>query len=340
MDQAVAVGIQEEDDYLLYPAHLPNTAVDVTVVVPTYNGLATLARAVDSVRRQSLLELEIIVVDDASTDRSWAYLQEIARADRRVRVLRHKVNAGKPVGMNRATALARGRWLAVLDADDWYHPDRLARLVALGERHGVDMASDNQFFFDGIANKVVGTAWPAGIGEWRLSFDRFLAGSDAYETFNLGMLKPVLRTDFIRRTELLYEAGARHGQDFFYMVRFFCTGGTAIVTDTPYYYYTQPFGAVSRQWSHTARKRYDFKTAYEINRRYLAESRDILTPLQAAYLQRRTARLHSLEYYYRVKERLAGGDPLGAVLLASGHPAIFGYAARRAYARLAQRGQR
>src|SRR6185312_3324065 len=59
--------------------------------------------------------------------------------------------------------------------------------------------------------------------------------------------KPVLRTDFMRRTGLGYEEKARHGQDFFHLLDFFLRGGKAAVADRAYYYYTQPFGAVSRQ---------------------------------------------------------------------------------------------
>ena len=64
-------------------------------------------------------------------------------------------------------------------------------------------------------------------------------------------------------------------------------GGTAAICDRPLYCYTQPFGALSRQWSHGARRRYDFQTACQINRHVLAASLDRLTPRQA--VARRTA---------------------------------------------------
>src|SRR5262249_48594170 len=150
------------------------------------------------------------------------------------------------------------------DADDWYHRTRLATLTATGEGSRADMVADNQVFYDSVANIVVGSAWSNGRGAWPLSFDNFLLGSNPYDTFNLGMLKPVIRTDFLRSSGLVYEKRARQGQDFLYLLQFYLLGGKAFVSDMPTYYYTQPFGQISHAWSHTARRRYDFQTAFEI----------------------------------------------------------------------------
>jgi len=327
----------EDSDFSIYPAEIPNAEVAVTVVVPTYNGGATLQRALDSVLKQTLCDIEIIVADDASTDETWPVTAAAIQSDRRVRAIRHTVNVGKAVGMNRAASCARGRWLAVLDADDWYHPERLTTLVALGEAQRVDMVADNQFFYDTVANTMTGTAWTPASTAWRLSFDNFLAGSDAYDRFNFGMLKPMVRADFIRRHALLYDTGARHGQDFLYLLKFFSVGGTAAIVDAPLYYYTQPFGAVSRQWSHSARRRYDFKAAHENNQRYLETMRDCLTPHQVARLRRRVARLKLLDYYDCAKERLKAGDAMGSLFLASRHPSVLGYTFRQAGRRLIPR---
>jgi succinoglycan biosynthesis protein ExoO len=323
------IEMQDEVDFWISPSSPTSEPIRATVIIPTYSAETTLLRALRSALDQTMRNIEVIVVDDASTDSSWDIITKQASEDSRIRAIRNKRNCGKPIGMNRAIALARGQWLAVLDADDWYHPDRLAALVALAESRQVDMAADNQLFYDATAAKIVGTAWPAGETDWRLSFDDFLIGSNAYRTFNLGMLKPVLRMEFIRQTGLAYEERARHGQDFFYLLQFFLSGGTAAVTDTAYYYYTQPFGAISRQWSHASRRRYDFQTAYDINQRYLATASQKLTPSQAARLRQRNSRLRSLEYFCQLKECLAARDMSGAISRVVQQPAMLGYVLRR-----------
>jgi succinoglycan biosynthesis protein ExoO len=328
MDTTPVAVLREEAEFWITPDLAGARNVEASVVIPSYNAEATLERAVRSALDQSLRDIEVIVVDDASKDFSWRLIDSLVLQDGRIRGIRNKQNQGKPIGMNRAIALARGRWIAVLDADDWFEPDRLATLIALGERRQADMVADNQSFHDACADQMVGTAWPSLFHDWPLTFDDFLAGSDAYETFSFGMLKPVMRRDFVHRTGLAYEPSARNGQDFFYLLQLYLLGGKVAICDRALYCYTQPFGALSRQWSHATRRRYDFRTACEINRRYLATSLDMLTRSQAARLECRNRQLECLEYYYGVKERLAANDLAGAAGMAAERPAIFFYLLR------------
>jgi succinoglycan biosynthesis protein ExoO len=321
--------LEEQPGFWLTPYAVPNQPIHVTIVVPTFSAEATLERALRSLFDQTMREIEIIVVDDASTDGSWQLICALAMEDPRLRAIRNIENCGKPVGMNRAIALARGRWLAILDADDWYHSERLSTLIAMGERWQADMVADNQFFFDAVANRIVGTAWRPTAREWALTFDGFLQGSNAYSTFNLGMLKPVIRTDFIHCAALGYDEQARHGQDFFHLLQFYLAGGKAVITDKPFYHYTQPFGTVSHQWSHLARKRYDFQTAYRINQRHAAAAAEKLTPSQAAHLAHRNNQLKSLEYYYQAKQCIANRDFIGAVRRLAEQPGLLSYAVWR-----------
>jgi GT2 family glycosyltransferase len=92
-----------------------------SVIIPVYNSAATLARAVESVLTQTWSPHEVIVIDDGSTDNSL----ELARGfGAPVRVI-NQANAGVSAARNRGAEAATGDWLAFLDADDWYYPERL-----------------------------------------------------------------------------------------------------------------------------------------------------------------------------------------------------------------------
>ena len=93
-----------------------------SVIIPAYNSAATLARAIDSVLAQTWPAHEIIVVDDASGD---ATVEVAAQFGPRIRYLRREHNAGVSSARNYGVEQATGDWLAFLDADDWYFPDRL-----------------------------------------------------------------------------------------------------------------------------------------------------------------------------------------------------------------------
>lgn len=100
----------------------------VSVIIPAYNREATIARAMDSVLAQTLADLELIVVDDASTDRTAEVVA--AYADPRVRLLRHDTNRRAAAARNTGIRAARGQYVAFLDSDDVWFPDKLATQVA------------------------------------------------------------------------------------------------------------------------------------------------------------------------------------------------------------------
>jgi hypothetical protein len=93
-----------------------------SVIIPAYNSAGTLARAIESVLVQSWPAHEIIVVDDASMDTTR---QVAASYGDRVRYLRRERNSGVSAARNYGVEQATGDWLAFLDADDWYFPDRI-----------------------------------------------------------------------------------------------------------------------------------------------------------------------------------------------------------------------
>ncbi|MEJ7931426.1 glycosyltransferase family 2 protein [Ramlibacter sp. AN1015] len=111
---------------------LPPPAVRFSVVMPLYNKSAYVRAAVDSVLAQSFRELELIVVDDGSTDDSTEQLRDID--DPRLRLLRQP-NAGVSAARNRGIEAAQGEWVCFLDADDLWHAGYLASLAAAQQTH-------------------------------------------------------------------------------------------------------------------------------------------------------------------------------------------------------------
>jgi len=101
----------------------------VTVILPFYNAAASLEFAVRSVLNQSWRPLELILIDDASTDPSLQIAERLAREDSRIRLLRNSINAGPYVSRNRALHLACGEFVTGQDADEWAHPERLERQI-------------------------------------------------------------------------------------------------------------------------------------------------------------------------------------------------------------------
>lgn len=105
----------------------------VSVMLPCFNAERTLPMALASLRAQSYQNWEALIVDDGSTDRTWAILE--ACLDPRVRRERFTENRGRGAARQRCLEMARGEFLSFLDADDWLFPGKLERQVALMTEH-------------------------------------------------------------------------------------------------------------------------------------------------------------------------------------------------------------
>ena len=111
----------------------------VSVIVPCYNIEDCLVRCVDSIRRQTLRELEILLVDDGSTDGTGRLCDSFAAMDGRIRVF-HKENGGSSSARNLGIDSARGQWLGFVDSDDWIEPEMYERLLETARLYKTDIA--------------------------------------------------------------------------------------------------------------------------------------------------------------------------------------------------------
>lgn len=108
-------------------------APSVTVLLPCFNGAATLEQALRSVCDQTFDDFELLLIDDGSTDESVTLAQSLG--DARIRILSDGVNRGLSVRLNEGVKAARGRYIARMDADDLCFPTRFAQQVAFLEAH-------------------------------------------------------------------------------------------------------------------------------------------------------------------------------------------------------------
>ncbi len=111
----------------------------VSVIIPAYNVENYVRRAVESIQRQTLTDIEILIVDDGSTDHTGDIVRRLTRHDLRV-VDYHPKNGGAPAARNLALDHARGKYVFFMDADDWAEPTMLADLVDLCETNHLDLA--------------------------------------------------------------------------------------------------------------------------------------------------------------------------------------------------------
>jgi glycosyltransferase involved in cell wall biosynthesis len=183
-----------------------------------------------------MADLEIVIVDDASTDATLEIAGRIAARDSRVRVLHNERNSGPSVSRNRAIAAARGEWIAILDADDSWFPERLERMLA--DAGNADVVSDDLYTVRGTLFKLEEPVLSSMLQEARIKITRprrlDLRDLVRYE---LALLKPIIRRSFLGRHELSYDPTLLRAHDFYLYFDILAQGGRWLQLPEGYYLY-------------------------------------------------------------------------------------------------------
>ncbi|MFJ8980014.1 glycosyltransferase family 2 protein [Streptomyces sp. NPDC102282] len=207
---------------------MSSTAPDVTVIIGAYEAMPYLIRCLESVEAQTLPadRIEIVAVDDGSTDGTGEYLEEFAaRTAIEMRVVRQE-NSGGPSGpRNVGLGLARGRYVFFLDADDYFGDEALERMVAMGDRAGTDV----------VLGKVVGVNRGAAKSMWKETLER----ADLYSSnikFTLSAQK-LFRRELLERLGMRFDEELRTGEDALFTMEAYLRGnGVSVVADYTCYY--------------------------------------------------------------------------------------------------------
>jgi succinoglycan biosynthesis protein ExoO len=279
----------------------------VSVVIPAYNAASFIGRAIDSVLAQTVPPLEILVVDDCSTDDTRAVLQ--ARAHGLIRILETPRNGGPSVARNLGFAAARGEFIAVLDADDAYAPSRLQQLAAFAAETGADMVADDLAYYDAVAGIVTGSgSGGAAVPARAVSLVDYLQHNLADGSgLDWGLLKPMFRRRSLLTFGVGYDPVLKHGEDFKLVVDLLLAGATFRILPAPLYLYTQREGAVSRRSAGWSRTSIAYAKLAEAARDMAADPRIAANPAQVALLHRRAAGLSRLDDAHFLSGALRAG---------------------------------
>ncbi|WP_138500330.1 glycosyltransferase family 2 protein [Nostoc sp. PA-18-2419] len=222
----------------------------VSIIIPAYNTETYIEKAIKSALDQTLNNIEAIVVDDCSSDRTV----EVAKSftDQRLKVIVNQQNLGAAGARNRALRAAQGEWIAVLDSDDWYAPERLEKLVSLANEKNADMIADDLY----LINDGEASPWSTLIEESGENIDKitqidivYFVETDVYrqQGLHLGLTKPLFRREFLVQHGIEYDEAIRMGQDFWLDMKCLIKGARFFLEPRPYYFYRSRPGSLVRQ---------------------------------------------------------------------------------------------
>ncbi len=215
---------------------------DISIILACYNARRFIGNALDSVLAQEGPSLEVLVVDDGSTDDTPSQVAGIAARDRRVRLIAGGHNQGPGFARNLALSEAQGDWIGVLDADDAFAPGRLSHLFALARTSNADIVSDNLQLVEEGSGESLGVMFPPSwINQRRelpaLTYVEGNIGQRNVSRRAYGYMKPLVRRAFLEQHRIVYRI-SRFAEDYILGLDLLLAGARWIVTPEAFYLYS------------------------------------------------------------------------------------------------------
>ena len=210
----------------------------VSISVPVYNVEKYLRQCLDSLVNQTLHDIEIIVINDGSTDNSEAICREYAEKDPRVKLI-CKENGGLASARQVALAASKGKYICPCDADDWVEPDMYERLYMKAEETHADIVMCDYLseYSDG---RSVASVYGQRIDSRKDLLDDALNGK-----FPCQVWSKMFRRDVFDKYALSWEPGINLGEDFLMTLKVLQHNVKIVYLSIPLYHYRREFGGNS-----------------------------------------------------------------------------------------------
>jgi succinoglycan biosynthesis protein ExoO len=217
--------------------------MDFSVVIPAYNVSDIIERAVRSAAAQTLAPLEILVIDDCSTDNTIEVVKALGRGIPSLRLLSTPANGGPAAARNVGLRAAKGDWIALLDSDDAWKPGRLKRLSEVASATAADFVADNLVMWDAVADaELKPTYYDFPESQRQITLvDMFRADDNFnFSKASFTLMKPVFRRTFLAKHKLEYNESMKVGEDFTFYVESLFNGAKIILLNEAFYIYSMP----------------------------------------------------------------------------------------------------
>ena len=277
----------------------------VSIFIPVLNGAKTIGKSIESAQRQTIRDIEIVVVDDGSTDGTSALVSQYATTDPRVKLVTLAQNIGGAGASNTGIDRSTGEWVAVLDADDWYEPNRIEVFLKSARELNADVVCDNIKLFDHIKGQIVeqtqhGPKDRAMVLDTKTYFRR----DNPLMRHSIGYIQPMVRKSFLTQHAIKYDTTHRYAYDFLFVADILLNGAKLVIVPGAYYTYVHRISPTTLKRSPHSRSEAGHKLIVrgcdELMERYGAR---MSSEEKAALAQRR--------YYF--ESRVLCGEMLDAV---------------------------
>jgi len=217
----------------------------ISIIVPIFNVADYLARCLDSIIAQTHKNIEIILINDGSTDDTAIICNQYAKVDSRIVVV-HQENAGVSEARNVGLALIKGDWIGFVDADDWVEPEMFETLLDTATSSSVSIAACG--FVKHFSNGWIEFREYKDIPDVIPATDalQYVLCSNYFEGF---LWNKLFNAKLIKSTNVQFSAGLHTCQDLVFVVEVIMHGGSIAYTSKPLYHYCLRMGSKTQSFN-------------------------------------------------------------------------------------------
>jgi len=243
----------------------------ISVIIPVYNQLEFFKKCINSVCNQAYRNIEIICVDDGSTDGVDRYLDKIAKSDDRLIVI-HQKNSGESNARNKALELATGDYITFVDCDDWIDEDMYKVLITEAEAYDLDIVASSWYKELDDKTEVIRNEQEVEKGIInRESLLKYIYMRDSYRGFAY-MWNKLFKRELIYSDKgiLKFDESLTIGGDVLYLAQLATSANKTKYIDSPFYHYRIRINSGSHSTDLERRK--DWIRAYELTITHLEKN--------------------------------------------------------------------
>lgn len=271
------------------------TRPKVSIIVPVYNVENYLEKCINSLRNQTLEDIEIILVDDSSKDSSLEICKKMAEEDSRIKVI-HKVNEGAGMARNAGLAVARGEYIGFIDSDDFVSEDMYKTLCEKADKYGSDLILSGILFVDGNMFSQAGDRDSkiyfdtdthfeneSSLKELRMGIVGAKPKDADDSKYGMGVVKNLFKNEIIKKNNIAFESERKMiSEDALFMIDYISCIKKATGIPEAFYNYQRNGASISKSYK-SDRLEKSLVFAEEVEKRF---KKDIEPDTYSIYIHR------------------------------------------------------
>ena len=243
----------------------------VSVIVPIYNISRYLIPCIESIIAQSYKHIEIILVDDRSTDDSYEIMQCYGKLDSRIKILQNDVNSGISISRNNGISIAKGKYIAFVDGDDWVHVSYIETMLSVLLEKNVDLCVTSVLLYHDRKETV--------LTQKSIYYDNTLLANLYNEKINpeimihhIGLVSDMAyaklyRSDIIKQNQIEFPTGLCYEDIVFNLQYLYYSTSVIVIPDRLYFYRINRQGSIQ----YSSRKAFDVLKVLQIIEAFLLQ---------------------------------------------------------------------